>query len=188
MQTQAITVDRLEARRLYRKYREHQHYSTPVDHEIQRTYRAIAQGRLVIKALASIVEAGLGDDGLPKLAIARADAEAAFLQLQADGAARFQIKQWTREVETRCYIDLPRGSFAGAKTRGARAVAPLIPIEYRPRRGLENYHLLWEADWKEIPVDPLLLRRIGQADLWIILAAWDLTDVERAVLAGRMGH
>lgn len=31
MQTQQIVVDRAEARALYRKYREHQHYSTPID-------------------------------------------------------------------------------------------------------------------------------------------------------------
>jgi hypothetical protein len=187
METQQITVDRVEARRLYLKYRAHQHYSTPIDQEIQRVYRAIAKGRVVIRALDSISSAGLGPDGLPKLAIARADAEAVWLRLEHNGSARFAIKQWTREVETRCYIDMPAGSFSGAKFKSARAIAPLIPIEHRPQRGLANYHLLLEADWKEIPVDPMLLRRIGQADLWVVCAAWDLTPVERAVLAGRRG-
>lgn len=32
----------------------------------------------------------------------------------------------------------------------------------------------------------MLLRRIGQADLRVVCAAWDLTEVERAVLAGRI--
>jgi hypothetical protein len=38
------------------------------------------------------------------------------------------------------------------------------------------------------PVDPMLLRRIGLADLWVVLAAWDLTPVEQAALAARIGR
>jgi hypothetical protein len=57
----------------------------------------------------------------------------------------------------------------------------------RPRRGLENYNVLWEAVWQPAPpVDPMLLRRIGEADLWVVVAAWELTEVERAALAARI--
>ena len=38
MRTETMVVDRAEARALYRKYREHQHYAQPIDWEIQRTY------------------------------------------------------------------------------------------------------------------------------------------------------
>jgi hypothetical protein len=34
----------------------------------------------------------------------------------------------------------------------------------------------------------MLLRRIGQADLWIVCAAWELTEIERAVLAARVSR
>jgi hypothetical protein len=30
------------------------------------------------------------------------------------------------------------------------------------------------------------LRRVGSGDLWIVTAAWDLTAVEQAALAGRI--
>lgn len=111
MDTQNIVVDRLAARALYRKYRAHQHYSTPIDDEIRRCYQLIAQGRLVIKALESIVAAGVGEDGYPKLAIVRADAEKCFLEYRGDGSARFAAQQWVKENHRRNYIDFPAGSF-----------------------------------------------------------------------------
>jgi hypothetical protein len=190
--TETVTVDRVEARALYRKYREHQHYSTPIDHEIQRTYQLIAQGRVVIKALASIAAAGLGADGLPKLAIIRADATHCFVWLHRDGSARFSMSQRSCDRHTRTFVETPAGSFTPEPPsrwggNAHRAQVPLVPVHLRPKRGLANYHILFEAEWSPVPPkDPLLLRRIGQADLWIVLAAWDLTEIERAVLAGRI--
>jgi hypothetical protein len=37
-----------------------------------------------------------------------------------------------------------------------------------------------------VPVDPFLLRRIGSADLWLVVASWELTAVEVAALATRV--
>ena len=65
---------------------------------------------------------------------------------------------------------------------------PLIPVHLRPKRGLANYHILWEAEWtRTYPADPYLLRRFS-GDAWLVVAAWDLTDVERAVMSQRLGH
>jgi hypothetical protein len=193
MQTENIVLDRGKARELYRKYRAHQHYSTPVDDEIRRCYQLIAQGRLVIKALESIVAAGVGADGYPKLAIVRADAESCFLQYEGDGSARFSSEAWLQIKAARNkYIHFPAGSFPAPPHRGrtwsrVQAITPLIPIDLRPKRGLENYHILFEAIWRPAPpVDPMLLRRIGEADLWVVVAAWDLTEVERGALAARI--
>jgi hypothetical protein len=189
METQNITVDREEARALYRKYREHQHYSTPLDLEIQRVYDAIAKGRVVIRALASIAQAGLGEDHLPKLAIVRANATDCFVQMRADGSARFSSKRYPPENHWRTYVDMPAGSFPERSYSGRdhAAQVPLVPIHLRPKRGLENYHVLFEAIWRPVPpVDPLLVRRVGRSDLWIVCAAWDLSEIERAVLAGRL--
>jgi len=192
MQTETIVLDREEARSLYRKYREHQHYSTPIDHEVQRTYQLISQGRVVIRALASIVAAGLDADERPKLAIIRADAERCYLELDWQGGAMFAVKPpWqVRGQETRTHISLPADSFPRPlvrKNTRAEAMVPLVPVHLRPKRGLANYHILFEAEWRNVvPVDPMLLRRIGKADLWVVCAAWDLTPVEQAVLAGRL--
>lgn len=46
--------------------------------------------------------------------------------------------------------------------------------------------MLFEAEWRpEPPKDPALLRHIG-GDLYSVVAVWDLTELERAVLAGRL--
>ncbi|HEY2596961.1 MAG TPA: hypothetical protein VGJ79_00620 [Candidatus Dormibacteraeota bacterium] len=189
METETITVDREEAAAIYRKYREHQHYSTPIDREVQRVYEAIAKKKIVVQALASIVKAGLGEDGLPKLAIVRADSEKCHLQLRGDGGARFSKDGWAPDRNRRTYIDLPPGSFPASNRRfnHYEALTPLVPIHIRPQRALENYHILFEAEWSRVvPKDPLLLRRLSKGDLWVVIGAWDLTDVERAVLAGRL--
>ncbi len=89
-------------------------------------------------------------------------------------------------MNSRSVISWPAGSFPVAldpKRRrwGAAALVPTPPLHLRPKRGLQNYHVLWEADWTQMPPsDPLLLRRIGQADLWLVVCQWDLTAVEKA--------
>ena len=64
-----------------------------------------------------------------------------------------------------------------------RAIVPLVPPEVLPRANcdLSKRVILWEADWTAIPRDPYLLKRIGK-DAWLVVAAWDLTDVEMSVL------
>lgn len=189
MPVQTITLGREEARVLWRKYQEHRHYSGPLDREIESTYRAISQGRVVIKALESVRLAGLGADRLPKLAIVRADATLCYINTQLNGAARMSMTRRQAGNETRTFIDFSSGTFPGINSDRwlPQAMVPLIPVPVRPRRGLANYHILFEAEWtKVVPKDPMLLRRIGKGDLWTVLATWDLTDVERQVLAQRL--
>lgn len=194
MQTQTIAFDKDHARDLWRAYRKHQHYSDPLDQEIAAIYKMIAQGRTVIRAIASIVQAGLYADGpykgLPKLAICRADIPKVHLRRDSDGGAKFLTQpSWRRSNEARSRsVSIPPGSWpAGNGFSRAEALTPSIPLHLRPKRGLENYHVLWEAEWKPVPPgDPLLLRRIGESDAWLVAAAWDLTEVERAVLATRL--
>ena len=50
METTHVVVNRDEAEALYRKYKEHKAYSSPIDWEIQRTYQLLAKGKTVIKA------------------------------------------------------------------------------------------------------------------------------------------
>lgn len=190
MEAQAIHLDRAKAKELYREYRKHQHYSTPMDQEIMRAYQLLAQGRLVIKALESIKLAGLNDEGQPKLAIARADAKACHLALRRDGSATMASDDtWHRRnnAAPSKWVDFPAGSFSGMKADRYEALMPSIPLHLRPKRGLQNYHVLWEAEWTKIPPrDPYLLRRIGIGDMWLVVAMWDLTEVERMALAARI--
>lgn len=200
MQTEQIIMDRDEALALYREYRKSRRYETKIDAEVKRTYRAIAQGKVIIRAIESIVSAGLGVDTLPKLAIARADAPHCEVQMYADGGATFRgvahNKRWNNYYPLNrqaSHINTVRaGSWRDRvwktdKMAGV-AVVPQAPLHLRPKaEDMAKYHILWEAEWSPIPPrDPMLLRRIGIADLWIVVAHWDLTEVERAALATRI--
>lgn len=187
MNTLEIKIDKVKAKELYRAYLTHQHYEQPVDEE----NRLIAAGRMVIQALESIRLQGVGDDGWPKLAIARADQDMQTVTIRSDGSARMRRveRMWRSMSAIDLDFDWPPGSFPPPKDRrfNGEALVPLVPLPLRPKRGLANYHVLWEADWKRaIPQDPLLLRRLGKGDLWLVLAQWDLTEVERAALSTRV--
>lgn len=191
MDVQSVKVDRTAALEKYRDYKKHLHYSTPVDDEIRRTYQRIAQGKTVIKALESIVAAGLGSDCLPKLAIVRADMTRCQFRSTHRGGGEMRDPGASSgnagKNRNRRFV-FQDGSFPGVSQQwGAEAIVPNIPINLRPKRGLQNYHILFEAEWsKKIPIDPILLRRMGKGDLWLVVAAWDLTEVERAALAARL--
>jgi hypothetical protein len=200
MHTELIKLDRGEADRLYRAYKSHAAYSEPIDWEIQRTYDLLRKGKVIIRALESIKQAGLNREFLPKLALAPATAKECFMTRYNDGQMVMRPHDgWSRKKKHDLFFRestfrFPAESFPmnfdGRRRTGRsdhKAMVPLIPIHLRPKRGLANYHILWEAEWeRQPPRDPYLLRRIGKADLWLVVAHWDLTEVERAVLATRV--
>jgi hypothetical protein len=185
-----ITISRDAARDLWRAYQKHRHYSTPIDREVMSAYQKLAQGKLVIKALESIASAGADDKGLPKLAIARADAKILHLTKRHDGSATMTTaRSFSRRANATptTWFDFPVATFPGAGWRNAEAIVPTVPLHVRPKRAMQNYHVLFEADWtKAPPIDPFLIRRLGKGDLWLVLAMWELTPVEQAALAARL--
>jgi hypothetical protein len=192
MDTSNIVMSRDKAREMYRAYKTHLHYSTPIDREVLSAYQKLAQGKLVIKALESIAKAGADDKGLPKLAIARADAKLCRLTMYGDGSAMMSTSRNppSRRSNTTptTRFDFTAGTFPDAsRWRQAEAIVPTAPLHLRPKRAMANYHVLFEAEWtKAPPSDPFLLRRLGAGDLWVVLAMWDLTDVEKAALSARV--
>lgn len=189
MNVAELKLDREQARELYREYKKHQHYSAPIDQEIQRTYQLIAQGRTVIRALESIKNAGVFDDtGFPKLAIARSDHRRIICTMSMRGNAEMRpATNWQARTRRGGVFEFPDGTFPGQSWQRREAIVPLCPIHLRPKRGLPNYYTLWEAEWGPVvPKDPYLLRPIGPGDMWLVCAAWDLTEVERAALSTRL--
>lgn len=193
MKVETLQVDRHTAGELWRKYQEHKAYQQPHDEEIANIYKQIARGKTVVRALESIRLAGVGADGLPKLAIARADQASVHVETNEHRGQHGAVfspdrSYYRRSNESRSkIIHVPWEGFSTPKGKWYfEAQVPLIPVHLRPQRGLQNYHILWEAEWsKRYPVDPYLLRRFG-GDAWLVVAAWDLTDVERAVMASRL--
>lgn len=181
MNVTRIEFDREKADALYRAYKAHRAVHTKEDTEVERIYYSIKRGRKVIQAGESIRQAGEDPEGRPKLAIVRADVKVCRMRRMSsdvtfsDDKDRFKIPK--QVVVNNWPYSL--------HWKEAVATVPLIPVYLRPPAAdLRKYHILWEADWVGVPIDPMLLRRIA-GDAWIVVAAWDLTPIERAVLVGR---
>lgn len=189
MDLQLIGQDAAAARVAYRQYRQLRMKSEE-DDQIMRAYRAAAKGTPLIKLSEAIELGGFDRLGRPMLAIARADAQWCWLdrwrnRLTFRGKnprARGRTPQGLREELT--IPSWPEHNSGVWISLAARAMVPVIPAHLRPAHGLHNYHILWEADWQAVPKDPALLKHLG-GDLYAVLAVWDLTEIERAVLAGR---
>lgn len=161
------------------EYKSHRSTYDKRDWEIERIYRHIARGKTVISVNDAIVRGGVDGLGRPRLAIMRADQKQCQCLL-------FDSKQvtFTNEYSSRArewHFEVPWPNRPPSRQYRLAAQLPRIPPQHRPGKELRKYHILWEADWSDIPRDPYLLRRIG-LDAWIVLAAWDLTDVEVSVL------
>lgn len=128
----------------------------------------------------------------PRLAVARADIKHVFCSgIDRNGGVTFEYDARSSYAhETRKRFDVRGATFEHALEfqRATRKVAmvPSIPPALRPGSHLRNFHILWEAEWKVRPLppgDPALLKHVG-GDLYAVLAVWDLTPLEQAVLAG----
>lgn len=132
-----------------------------------------------------MMRGGLDDNYRPKLAIARADWDEVSVQ---KSYSRDDYSLLFRERDSRSYAKEssvyvpPLQTHRWYNIKAAVAVVPHIPIEKRPIDDLSNYWVLFEADWKDIPIDPYLLKRIDDSLLFVVIDQWNLTDLERMVM------
>lgn len=188
-----IPVDKAkEAFLAYREQVKKRH--SKEDWEIMQGYRALSRGMPVISLTEVFERIGRNTRGFPKLAICRADAQKVYVDVRQTWFPphhflRFIMdERWVSDRATRRYIQLPVAQHVQLPRGTWSAMVPLIPPPLRPKHALSNYHVLWEADWKNesppAPRDPYLLKRLSP-NLFAVIASWDLTPLERAVLAGR---
>jgi hypothetical protein len=168
---------------------------TVEDDAIRAGYRAAARGLPVISLSAAITAGGWFSDGLPRIAVVRADATECWVRTGWGNGPQWDVvysdqrseSGWAAVGRHRVAVGLDAPSAVTNRRHGARTVVPSIPPDVRPRRTrLHRFHILWEVEqWDPTPpVDPALLRHL-RGDLWTVEATWDLTPLERAVLAGR---
>ncbi len=185
MKTADLTMTRAQAGAELEKY---QGATTVEDQLIQRAYRAMKKGKRLLDLHDSFKLAGADELGRPKIAIGRADWPTVEFQMwNGNDYASFSKldSRWSTKS-----IRIPRSALLGVHAKQGegqlrlRAITPTIPPKFRPSpSNLKKYFILWEAEWKDVPVDPLLLQHLG-GTLYLVLAAWDLTAVERSVLRG----
>lgn len=202
MDVQTVEMEPEAAAKAFREYRAaFMADRNRIDGELMRGYKALSEGKTLISLLEAFRAAGVDDFGRPKVAIARADEDHIEMQRDRDGGIHFNPSFWGRASSVDRIFDLPAGTLPvltkeqeahvfgrndTAWNQRWSAALPFIPPRYRPTTAIVNYHLLWEAEWRRRAgsqrKDPMLLRRIG-GDLFAVVAAWDLTEVEKLVLA-----
>lgn len=204
MNLATLDVPRDEARRAFADYRKAvRERHNAEDEQIMRGYREIIRGRQLIDIVATIREGGTvtartrprwneapAEIQLPALAVMRADQKWCRVAIDQAGRVAFHPSQWgPRGQERRNVVRLPQATLPARSSAVTysmfRAMVPPVPPALRPNIDLGNFHVLWEAEWEaQAPKDPALLRHLG-GDLYAVIATWDLSELERAVLAGR---
>lgn len=179
---------KLAAYRVQLRRRANEEYSAAA-----KGYAALAQGRPLLNLSDAFNSVGVGEDGRPRLAIARAD--------------RTQVGMYTswRESNTLIFDTRQRGNsfyrgtlllsvpvnYPTGPIKSGFSLVPMVPADVRPNGDLRNYFVLWEVEqWASqwitaVPDrDPYLLQHLA-GDLYIVVAEWDLTELERAIMSGR---
>ncbi len=168
----------------------------------------LSKGNELIDIYKVIEKAGVNKEYHPKLAVSRADWKEVHFVKRDPGRGIFSGtgNDWASTIEGD--IDLQPNTFmewARAKeelkttdksynvdtwqiaNQKVKTKVPIIPATLMPEGNLKNYYILWEVQkWENLPEtkDPLLLKRITE-NLFVILGAWDLTDLEQSIISGR---
>jgi hypothetical protein len=207
MNVATITMDPDVARRKLKAYRSAKHRDAE-EHYKQAAiaYAALAKGTPLIRLTEAIQQGGFFEDMRPKLAIARADRPEVRFRW-SDGSMAEYCSDFDRRIgraiaHGSLNVNMGRAhgltvtSRAGhtwTKTIQGYALVPMVPADVRPEKGqLKDRFILWEVEhWSDrsqtakAPIDPLLLQHVG-GDLYAVLAQWDLSPIEQAILEGAM--
>lgn len=179
---------------------------------VARGYRALAEGTPVINLSRAINGGGHDEIGRPNLAVARADRQSVGVFSSRTWTGRcstyhrargtlifdsYHQHRPPREYDGLLTIEVRVGWTIQRDALGHVTDVPVIPPAARRACGgktkLRDHLVLWEVEeWRgpggfapEPPRDPFLLRPLGRG-LFSVVAAWDLTEMERAVLASRV--
>lgn len=156
--------------------------------DLKRVYNHIRKGKSVIDITKAIAAGGVRDNWHPNLAIAQATAQKVSCFYSRNGDVQFRSDNKWRDKKASIEIKSCLKTWKGDPWQlSLEAPVPIIPPRLRPANLTPDYYILWEVDsWTPAPSrDPYLLKRLSPT-LFLVCAAWDLTDIEMAVMAGRI--
>lgn len=199
MELKTIEMPVKEAREKFLEYRRAvQARHDDEDAAIMKGYKALSLGKRLLELRPAILRGGFDRMGLPRLAVVRSDAQQCHLRIDGDGEFVFTDDGDTWRSRHRSRFTFPADSaprmdrnFRPLNNMQYKAMVPLVPAALRPRGSLSRYFTLFEVEeWTKVrppaPRDPALLRHLA-GDLYVVVALWNLTDLERAVLGTRAG-
>ncbi|MBN1837890.1 MAG: hypothetical protein JW820_18680 [Spirochaetales bacterium] len=156
-------------------------------------YEALAAGTPLINLTEAMRAGGFDEQARPRLAIARAD------RRQVEFSWRWNSSRGVFDTRRTNHfspslaleIDFPDRPERPRYPRGY-ALVPLVPADLGiPVLDMRRLFVLWEVEqWSDRSLlavpdrDPYLLEHLG-GDLYAVVAGWELTELERAVMAGR---
>jgi hypothetical protein len=166
-------------------------------------FEALAKGTKLIDLDDVMANCPLDHKARPKIAIARHDRkQVKFEWGWFTSKARFHT-DFDREHDPResliVRVNMSR-EHSQVNPQGQRlqkvegyALVPMIPLDVRPKTGIpENAYILWEVEqWSDHrldvapDIDPYLLKHIT-GTLYAVIAEWELTDLERSIMRGRV--
>lgn len=186
-----LTMTKAEAHERLQHYRRALHDRANEEYEVAAAaYDALAKGTPIIELVHAFTLAPLDEKGRPKMAIARADEKQVKIW-SGNGVRDFEPAPArhvsAQRVRTRRIPD-PRSSW---RHPDGFALVPLVPPAILGNRNPAKHWILWEVEqWADQRLDaapdrdPLLLRQI-RGSLYAVVGQWDLTEVERMVMASR---
>lgn len=191
MNVELMTMEPEAARRKLEAYRSRRHADANEEYRrCEEAYAAMAAGTPLIDLQQVFATCPTDGKGRPKLAVARADRKQVFFRSDSRGfafdsraRASWSSSNWNN-TELRIWFSGDRFVWAP----DGYSTIPMVPADVRPKHGqLKDWFILWEVEqWSDRPIidppyDPYLLKHIG-GTLYAVLAEWDLTEIERAVM------
>lgn len=189
----SLSETKKEATRLWHEYKAaSKAYKDPIYDDLQKVYNQVKGGKKVIDIFKVIQKGGVIKPGYPRLAIVKAKTKKVFCTYFTTGSVHFKNEnRFAGPIaeDISLIFCLPEFKFTEPwkGSHNLEAPVPMIPFKILPQKLTDDYYILWEVDeWKMVPpTDPYLLKRITK-NMFVVLAGWDLTEIEKSVMAGRM--
>lgn len=197
MNVSVFTMDKAQAEKKLLAYRTQLKKRANAEYELAvKAYEIVAKGQAILNIVDAFQQTGLGEDLRPKLAIARADRPEVKVTVRASERrlvfSTTEKSEWSYSGDLLIRVPFQYAPEQREVWRSGFALVPMIPADVRPAAGQDkDYFILWEVEkWADrsltspAPRDPYLLKHIA-GELYAVVAEWDLTELEQAIMSGR---